>query len=682
MIRRTLYQRHWLYKRAWPVATAAALQATILSASQPSRHAGSLVVDKDFVNYQLFDVLNIEQNLFAKREKFSHLSREIVTESLDVAAKIAEEKFLPHNRKNDTTEPQWSPEKGVVMNSEVGEALQAFREAGFFSAHAALEDGGMQLPSCVFNSLMLPFNTANVGTMSYPFLTIAAGNMLKHAGTKLQHRKYLEPMLLGRFMGTMNLSEPHAGSSLGDITTRAVRKKDGTFAIKGTKMWISAGEHELSENIIHMVLAKVVDDSSGGSGSASASGVKGISLFIVPKYLVNEDGSLGAKNDVELMGLNHKMGYRGTTNCCLNYGENDACIGELLGKEGEGLKTMFLMMNEARIGVGTGAAALGYAGYAQSLQYAQLRTQGRLLTNKSPGSPQVPIISHPDVKRMLLAQKAFVEGSLALCMFGSYLVDVTTSSNSTSTSSSDTSSSSNSVTEQEEQKLNNQLFLDTLTPIIKSYPSEWCLEANKWAIQIFGGYGYTRDFPVEQIYRDNRLNMIHEGTNGIQGLDLLTRKVSANGGKGFKVVHNTIESTIRNVIEYSKTDATNGFILRDNASSLRVATNKLAEVTSVLLKTGKKNPELMISNSSEYLNMFGRVVVGWRWLIMEQISANKLLDHSSGGVVLDTAAKQFHTGKLITSQFYFKHELSKVSQQADLLTSLDDCNVIMPSECF
>lgn len=356
----------------------------------------------------------------------------------------------------------------------------------------------MQLPSVFTNSLLLPLYAANIGTMTYPFLTIAAGNMLHKAGSAEQVRKYLEPMLEGRFFGTMNLSEPQAGSSLGDITTKAFpldsldsshsKGSDSDrdearrlYAIKGTKMWISGGEHALSENIVHMVLAKVSDPAHP---ERTPSGVKGISLFVVPKFRVEADGSLGRKNGIELVGLNKKMGWRGATNCVLNYGEDEdeECVGELLGKEGEGLKTMFLMMNEARISIGIIATALGYAGLAQSLQYALERKQGRHASNKDPDSPQVSIASHSDVKRMILAQKAYVEGSLALCLLGSVLVD------------------------KDDDDTEAKLLLDVLTPIIKSWPSEWCLEANKWAIQVHGGYGYTRDYAVEQHCTSPRLS--------------------------------------------------------------------------------------------------------------------------------------------------------------------------------
>jgi alkylation response protein AidB-like acyl-CoA dehydrogenase len=317
-----------------------------------------------------------------------------------------------------------------------------------------------------------------------------------------------EVRLAGRYFGTMALTEPQAGSSLSDITTSATPNPDGTYSIVGNKIFISGGDHELSENIVHLVLAKI----PGGPP-----GVKGISLFIVPKFRVNSDGSLGERNDVALAGLIHKMGYRGTTSTMLSFGEQGRCIGELVGKPHQGLAYMFHMMNEARIGVGMGAVMLGYRGYLASLDYAKERPQGRAPTNKNPNDPQLKLIEHADIRRMLLAQKAYVEAGYALCLYCARLVD------------------EQRVGQSEQAIQEAGLLLDLLTPIAKSWPSQWCLEANSLAIQIHGGYGYTREYPVEQFYRDNRLNPIHEGTHGIQAIDLLGRKAVMQGGAALKL---------------------------------------------------------------------------------------------------------------------------------------------------
>nr|WP_199899354.1 acyl-CoA dehydrogenase family protein [Sneathiella glossodoripedis] len=428
------------------------------------------------ISFHLTEMLDVKR--LCSRDRFSEHDEAVFDAVLKTAEQIAGDLFAPHNQKADQNEPTFDGEK-VHIIPEVKDALAAYIDAGFMGIQHDYDVGGMQLPASVAMSCSAIFNSANVGTAGYPFLTIGASNVLRTYGSDEQKHRFMEPMIEGRFFGTMCLSEPQAGSSLSDIKTQAVPQDDGTYRITGNKMWISAGEHELSENIIHLVLAKV----PGGPA-----GVKGISLFIVPKFLVNDDGSIGERNDVSLAGLNHKMGYRGTTNTLLNFGENEGAVGYLIGEEHKGLFYMFHMMNEARIGVGLGAVSLGYAGYLYSLEYAKNRPQGRHPDGKDPTSDQLMLIEHADIKRLLLAQKAAVEGGLALCLYAADLVD-------------DENTSPN-----EKDRAEASLLLDTLTPVVKSWPSEFCLEANKHAIQILGGYGYTRDYPVEQYYRDNRLN--------------------------------------------------------------------------------------------------------------------------------------------------------------------------------
>ncbi|HBB54772.1 MAG TPA: acyl-CoA dehydrogenase, partial [Hyphomonadaceae bacterium] len=378
----------------------------------------SKLIDRRDLDFVLFDLLGAEE-LF-QRPRFAEHDRAGAAAILDLAESIAADHFATHNKKADQNEPRFENGQAIVI-PEVSEALARFREAGFFGATAEAAEGGLQLPLTIANAAMAMFQAANVGTTAYPFLTIGARNLLKAHGTPDLTARFLSAMTEGRFFGTMCLSEPQAGSSLADITTRAEPQADGTYRLFGRKMWISAGEHELSDNIVHMVLAKM---------PGAPAGAKGISLFLTPKYLLNDDGSIGARNDVTLAGLNHKMGYRGTTNCLLNFGEGafspqgaPGAVGYLVGAPHQGLAAMFLMMNEARIGVGLGATALGYAGYQHALDYAKSRPQGRPLGAKDPTTPQVPIIAHPDVRRLLLSQKAFVEGALAFVLYCARLVD-------------------------------------------------------------------------------------------------------------------------------------------------------------------------------------------------------------------------------------------------------------------
>jgi len=603
----------------------------------------SKIIPRRDLDFLLYEWLNVES--LTERPRFADHSRETFNAAMDTCEQIANDLFAPHNKKNDQNEPHFDGEV-VHIIPEVKTALKAFCEAGLMAAGQDFDVGGMQLPCVVEKAGFAYFKGANVGTSSYPFLTIGNANTLMKCGTPEQIRLFAKPMLEGRFFGTMCLSEPQAGSSLSDIVTRAEPQADGSYRLTGNKMWISAGEHELSENIVHLVLAKVP-----GEDGKLIPGVKGISLFIVPKKLVNADGSLGERNDVVLAGLNHKMGYRGTTNCLLNFGEGKfkpqgkaGAIGYLVGSLHKGLANMFHMMNEARIGVGLGAVMLGYTGYLHSLDYARNRPQGRAPQAKDPAAPQLPIIQHTDVKRMLLAQKAYVEGGLALNLYCARLVDEERSR----------------LTP--EAKAHALLLLDILTPIAKSWPSQWCLEANNLAIQVHGGYGYTREYNVEQFYRDNRLNPIHEGTHGIQGLDLLGRKVVMQDGAAFQALGAEIQKTIAK--------ATLEPQLAEYAGALAKALQRTATVTRQLYAAGDLNKTL--ANASLYLEAFGHTVVAWVWLEQALLSLNKAQHHDA----------DFYAGKLQACKYFYHWELPKVHQQLDLLASIDTTTLEMQDAWF
>jgi alkylation response protein AidB-like acyl-CoA dehydrogenase len=588
--------------------------------------------DLDFLLYEWLDV-----ELLAKRSRYAAHSRETFDAVLDLSEQVATRHFATHNRKADEHEPTFDGER-VHLIPEVGEALDVFNQTGLIGAAMDERVGGMQVPAVVASACFSWFQAANVGTSSYPFLTIANANLLLSHGTEEQVQTWVSPMVEGRFFGTMCLSEVQAGSSLADVATTAVPQDDGTYRITGSKMWISAGEHDLSENIVHLVLAKV----PGGPP-----GVKGISLFIVPKVLVEPDGTLGERNDVVLAGLNHKMGFRGTTNTVLNFGEGKhtpggsaGAVGYLVGEEHQGLAYMFHMMNEARIGVGGGATALGYSGYLHALEYAKIRPQGRPLSARDPSAAQVPIIQHADVRRMLLAQKCYVEGAMALVLYCGRLVDEERSA------------------ESEEDRARAHLLLEVLTPIAKSWPSQWCLAANDLAIQVLGGYGYTRDYPVEQLYRDNRLNPIHEGTHGIQGLDLLGRKVVMQGGAGLQQLVETLSPTVDRA---RAVDA-----LAPLAEQLQAAVDRLVAVTAQLWAGG--DVERALANASVYLEAAGHIVVAWLWI--EQALAAQGRTGS------------FYDGKRQACRFFFRYELPRTGPQLDLLASLDTTTLDMAEEWF
>lgn len=585
------------------------------------------IINPQDLAFQLYELHNVEK--FLSFDRYCDHSRETLQSALDLALKVAAEEFAPHARLVDEDEPRFENGR-VTMRPEVRKALAVLRDTGLMAAGQDYELGGMQLPAAVAQMCVGMLKGANVGTQGYAGLTIAAANLIMVQGSQEQKVRFAEPMMAGRFFGTMCLTESHAGSSLGDLRTRAEPQVDGTYRLFGSKIYISGGDHELSENIIHMVLARL---------PGAPLGVKGISLFLVPKILVNEDGSLGERNDVALAGLIHKMGYRGTTSTMLNFGEKDGAVGYLVGEADKGLAAMFHMMNEARIGVGLGSVMLGYTGYLHALEYARERHQGRPVGEKNPGTPQVPLIRHGDIRRMLLAQKAYVEGGLALCLQGAMWVD------------------EKKFAASEDQRNLAAGLLDLLTPVIKSWPSRYCLEANSLAIQVHGGYGYTREYPVEQFYRDNRLNAIHEGTHGIQGIDLLNRKVSVAGGRFYQELMGRIEATIVDARQESR--------LVESAGRLEQAMKAIKEATDVINhEKTEGSKEKALANATLYLDAFGQVVVGWLWL-------RQALKAIAGLAGKGEQTQAFYQGKIKACEYFARYELSGVLSTAELLKAVD-----------
>jgi len=579
--------------------------------------------DIDFLLYEWLDV-----EALCDRPRYREHSIESFDSVLDLAADIAIKRFAPHFKTADTQEPFVNADGTVTTLPEMKEALSAVGAAGLLAGDFDHDIDGYQLPYVVSRAAFAWLQAANISTAAYLGLTVANAHLLAAHGNKEQIDTWVRPMLDGRYLGTMCLSEPHAGSSLANMTARAVRQDDGTYRITGTKMWISGGDHEMSDNIVHLVLAKT----PGGPP-----GVKGISLFIVPKHLVDDGGRPETRNSVVLVGLNHKMGNHGTTNALLNFGDEsitpggrDGAVGYLVGQEFDGLRQMFHMMNEARVSVGLAATAQGYTAYLQALGYARTRLQGRPVSRARDSVDELPIISHPDVRRMLLAQKSYVEGALGLGLYCGRLIDETLSAP--------------TDTERDDARL----LLDVLTPIAKSWPSQWCVEANSLAIQVLGGYGYTRDYNVEQLYRDNRLNSIHEGTHGIHALDLLGRKVLIDGGRGLQLLLDKIRRT---------TDQASvlGDPLAGWAIALASATRRVERTSGVLWKDG--DPASALANATIYLEAVGHVVLAWIWL-QQAVAA-----HGKAG--------DFYDGKRLAARYFFHYELPKTTTQFDLLDSGD-----------
>ena len=608
------------------------------------------------LDFLLNEWIGIE-SLF-ERPWFADHSKETVAAVLDSCERIAHEKFAPINRTLDIEEPSLDGDK-VILPACALEASQAYVASGMFAAGQAYERGGMQLPHVVEAAANSFFSKASVGGSGGHLLTTGNANLIMAHGTPKQQEVFAHNELAGRWFGTMCLSEPQAGSSLADIVTRA--DIDGPdheadplgprYRLRGNKMWISNGDHELTENIIHLVLAKIP-----GADGKVISGTRGISLFIVPKRLVNPDGHLtGERNDIAVAGLNHKLGWRGTPNTLLNFGEGrfpirgkPGAIGYLIGRPGAGLSCMFHMMNEARIAVGIAATMLGYAGYEASLAYAKDRRQGRHAGRgpKDPNLPPVRIIEHSDVKRMLLAQKSYVEGALALELYCARCVD-------------------EQRTGSAEGASKAHLLLEMLTPIAKSWPSEWCVEANSLAIQVCGGYGYTRDFPVEQYWRDNRLNMIHEGTHGIQALDLLGRKVLMDDGRGLKLLTGEIRDTVHQALPTS---------LRAQAEAVSAALDELNCATTSALEGGIS--ERALANATPYLQAFGHLVLAWQWLSISltvlQVQSRK--DNSYGPAFLH--------GKLQAARYFHEFELPKIGPWLAVVASRNSTCLDMQEEWF
>lgn len=610
------------------------------------------------LDFLLYDWLNIGS--LQQRERFSDHSRETFDAVLDTCERIAREKYAPFNRLVDIEEPRFDGEK-VILPQATHDAQKAYAESGMLSAAQDYDIGGMQLPYTVEAAANTFFAMASV-SMGSGMLTVGNANLLMAHGSELQKQVFALNEFSGRWSGTMCLSEPQAGSSLSDVMTRATPDGDAfasdplgqRYRLKGNKMWISAGEHELTENIIHLVLAKIPD-----ADGKLIPGVKGISLFIVPKKLVNLKGELtGLRNDVALAGLNHKCGWRGTTNTLLNFGEGkypvqtdnagsdgSGAIGYLVGEPGKGLGYMFHMMNEARIGVGLAATMLGMAGYEASLAYAKNRPQGRPVSGgsqkvvKDAAQGQVRIIEHADIKRMLLAQKSYCEGALALELFCAKLVDE------------QHTGTPNDINEA-------RLLLEVLTPIAKSWPSEWCLEANSLAIQIHGGYGYTRDFPVEQYWRDNRLNMIHEGTHGIQAMDLLGRKVLMEEGAGLKLLTGRVLATCDKATRQPEWAA--------HSQALKEALHKVNKATVQAWSTGQ--PQEALANAVPYLQAFGHLVLAWIWL----------------DVVTSTSrtSSLAHAGREAAAQYFFHYELPKLDAWLRVVSTRDMTCANLPEEAF
>lgn len=570
-----------------------------------------------FLLYEFLDTGSL-----ARRERYAGQDREMYDEILRSARTLAERYMLPFYQKGDEHEARMVDGK-VKSLPEVREAWQAVCDGGFMDMTASEAEGGLQLPEVVSRAVQIYFQCANISFAVYPFLTQGVVNLIRSFGTDQQKEQWIPQLTSGVASGTMALTEPAQGSALADITTRAERQADGSWRIFGQKIYISTGDTDASENVVHMVLAK-----TAGAGA----GAKGISLFLTPKWIPGADGL--TRNDVQLSGVLHKMGQRSSPTTVLTFGEKDGAQGWLIGEEGSGLSCMFQMMNEARIGVGIISAALAYRGFLYSLDYAQQRPQGRLPSNKDPKSRQVMLTEHADVRRMLLMQKCYSEGALALCLLAADLFE-----------------DQHSHPDAEERTRAGQL-LDLLTPVVKTWSAKYGCVSNDQAIQILGGAGYTREYPVEQFYRDQRINPIHEGAEAIHGLDILGRKVKMAGGAPLQIFAERVRDTIARAMAGDKR-------LQGMAVALGARLDRLCRVTGDLVALQATEADRALSNATVYLDAFGRVTAAWVWL------RQALIAHDASPLTGEDTA--YYAGKLAAAQFYHEWELPGADHLLDLL---------------
>jgi len=587
-----------------------------------------------FLLHEVFDAESLTQY-----DYYRELNRKAFDMVLKAAVKLGKDLLFPIFSEMDRNQPELIDGQ-VRVHPEVKKIMRQFGEGGWITSRVPYERNGEQLPHLVADICEFIFQAANYSAAAYLGLTFGAAHLIESFGSRELYDTYTPKMYAGKWQGTMALTEPEAGSSLSDITTMAEPTAKGYYLIKGQKIFISAGEHDGVENIVHLMLAKI---------SGAPAGVKGISLFVVPKKRVDENGNL-VPNDLVASGVYHKLGYRGCPIVQLSMGDKTDCRGWLVGEPHKGLQYMFQMMNEARIGVGLGAVAVATAAYYAALDYAGTRRQGRKVTQKDPTLPPVPIIAHADVKRMLLFQRAVVEGSLSLIMQCSKYVDLM-----------------RVLTGEERERYH--LLLEILTPVAKSYPSEMGIQAISQGLQCFGGSGYCEDYPIEQYYRDARIHPIHEGTTGIQGMDLLGRKVIMQNGQAFILFLAELDQTISAAAEFQ--------VLQKPAGQLKQVSTLLQEVTQNLLIVAQdRGSEYFLADATLYLEFFGIIAIAWQWLL-QGIAVQKALNHEAKKSDLN-----FYQGKMFALRYFFGYELPKTLGLAKRLQSGDGLTVEMESVFF
>lgn len=596
--------------------------------------ANPIIADRE-ASFLLYECLNAEE--LCHLPYFEEHSRETFDMFIDAARKLGRERLFPHYRTLDRDAPELVGDS-VRVHPLMGELFPQIAELGILNANRPHAVDGAQLPWTVYSFALAYLYGANIGPVALGMLTAGAAHLIEAFGNEELKTRYLAKMYSGAWTGTMALTEPDAGSSLADVTTRATPVEDGLYRIKGTKVYISGGDLDTTENIINLTLARI---------DGAPAGTKGISLFVVPRKRFGANGAL-VDNDLSTSGLFHKLGWRGLPSISLTYGENDDCHGYLVGEPHQGLKYMFQMMNEARIGVGVSATAIALVAYYESLGFAKDRLQGRKLGAPSTSAP-VPIIEHADVRRMLLRQKAISEGALALVLTTSKYQDLAEHG-------------------PEDKREEASLLLDLLTPLAKTFPAERGFESNTLAVQVLGGSGYVDDYLPEAWLRDQKLNTIHEGTSGIQAMDLLGRKIMRTGGKSLMALGTVIQKDVQAAIQAD--------VATEFTSALAAALATVSEVTTMLGKHALTDPEAMMQNAGDYLDMLSTVVIGWQWLV-QMTAASR-----GRAIAGNDADRAFYDGKLRAGRYWFSHELPRVALLANRIQAADDVFRTMPIEAF
>jgi alkylation response protein AidB-like acyl-CoA dehydrogenase len=599
-----------------------------------------VIADRRDVDFVLHEQLKVET--LSEHEKYAEFNRKTVDLIVTEARNLAIKEILPTQKESDTEGCKFEDGKVTVPES-FKRAYELFVEGEWLAMTEDPKWGGQGMPRTVALAASDYFNGANYSFMMYPGLTHGAAILVEAFGSEKQKKMFLKNMFTGKWTGTMLLTEPEAGSDVGALTTSAVKNADGTYSITGSKIFISSGEHDLVENIIHPVLARI---------EGAPAGTKGISLFLVPKYWVGDNGELGEFNDVVCTGIEEKMGIHGNATCSLTLGSKGKCRGLLLGEENKGMRAMFLMMNEARLLVGMQGFCCASASFINAVNYARQRVQGRhLLSMMDHNAPSVPIIQHPDVRRMLMTMKVYVEGMRSLLYYAGYLTDqIETCSD-------------------EALKAKYQGMIDLLIPICKGYVTDRAFDVCSLGIQVYGGYGYIREYPQEQLLRDCRITMIYEGTNGIQAMDLLGRKLGMNQGKPIMDLMGEIQKVLSRAKDFAD--------LKSSAAKLETALNKLGEV-AMHLGAAAMSPKVLnaFAFAHPFMEACGDVVMAWMLLWRAGIAAEQL---AKGAKKKDQA---FYEGQVKSVEFFTQSALPITMGKIEAILGLNGAAVEISEDGF